>query len=478
MNTSSLRSRLLSLAIHGQLVPQDPNDEPASALLARIQAEKANAEKGKKRSAKPSLSVEDAPFELPEGWCWTTVENISKSILYGVSESAKVSGKYKLLRITDIQDNKVNWNTVPYTDYDEKKVRSYLLKKGDILFARTGATVGKSYLVDEISEESLYASYLIRVQIYDSICAEYIKLFFESDYYWQQIKLNSVGIGQPNVNGTVLSSLLIPLPPLPEQHRITRALTALFAQIDKIDEAKATLRTLVQRAKAKVLDLAIHGKLVPQLPEEENAAEVVKRIQEERNKDPKRKKMASAPIKAEEVPFEVPEGWCWTTLGEIGDVVTGSTPSKDVKEYYNGDIPFFKPTDLEQGIDTKYANDHLSQLGYEVSRQIPANSVLVTCIGATIGKTGMITVDGTCNQQINAIIPSKAVFSVFLYMVCVSNFIQNQIKENASATTLPILNKNNFARILFPLPPLTEQHRIVAKIGEIFRELERIEGSL
>ncbi len=233
--------------------------------------------------------------------------------------------------------------------------------------------------------------------------------------------------------------------------------------------------------RSRLLSLAIHGQLVPQDPADEPASCLLARIQTEKANAQKGKKRSAKPavqISAEEAPFKLPEGWCWTTLGEIGDVVTGSTPSKDVKEYYNGDIPFFKPTDLEQGIDTKYANDHLSQLGYEVSRQIPANSVLVTCIGATIGKTGMIIVDGTCNQQINAIIPSKAVSSVFLYMVCVSNFTQKQIKENASATTLPILNKNNFARILFPLPPLPEQRRIVAKIGEVFRELERIEGSL
>ena len=154
----------------------------------------------------------------------------------------------------------------------------------------------------------------------------------------------------------------------------------------------------------------------------------------------------------------------WTTLGEIGEIITGNTPSKDNKEYYGGNIPFFKPTDLEQGIDTKFSNDKLSQLGFESSRKLPANTVLVTCIGATIGKTGLISVEGSCNQQINAIVPAKSIIPYFLYYACVSEYMQNEIKSNASATTLPILNKGNFSKIAFPLPPLEEQKRIVLEI--------------
>ena len=151
-------------------------------------------------------------------------------------------------------------------------------------------------------------------------------------------------------------------------------------------------------------------------------------------------------------------------MGEIGEITTGNTPSKDNKEYYGGNIPFFKPTDLEQGINTKFSNDKLSQLGFESSRKLPANTVLVTCIGATIGKTGLISVEGSCNQQINAIVPTKSIIPYFLYYACVSEYMQNEIKSNASATTLPILNKGNFSKIAFPLPPLEEQKRIVSEI--------------
>ena len=218
------------------------------------------------------------PFDIPSSWVWATVNDISKSILYGVSESAKSEGKYKLLRITDIQDNQVDWETVPFTDFDEDKVSSYILHDGDIVFARTGATVGKSYLIKRLRQNAIYASYLIRVQTFDLILPEYVKLFFESGYYWEQIELGSVGIGQPNVNGTILGNLNIPLPSFAEQKRIVLKIERWFSLIDQIEQSKTDLHTAIKQAKSKILDLAIHGKLVPQDPNDEPAIELLKRI--------------------------------------------------------------------------------------------------------------------------------------------------------------------------------------------------------
>ena len=177
------------------------------------------------------------------------------------------------------------------------------------------------------------------------------------------------------------------------------------------------------------------------------------------------------------MPFEVPSSWVWTTLGDIAEIITGNTPSKDIKEYYSGNIPFFKPTDLEQGIHTKYSKDRLTPLGFEQSRKLPANSVLVTCIGATIGKTGLTTVEGTCNQQINAIIPTSAILAKFLFYVCISDYMQHEIKANASATTLPILNKANFSKIAITIPPLQEQSRIVKSIEHWLSLVDCIDGN-
>ena len=167
----------------------------------------------------------------------------------------------------------------------------------------------------------------------------------------------------------------------------------------------------------------------------------------------------------------------WTIVGEVGEVITGSTPSKDIAEYYGGDIPFYKPTDLDLGINTNSASDTLTIEGYNLSRKLPVGSILVTCIGATIGKTGLISTEGACNQQINAIIPSSLITSTFLYYSCISEYFQKEIRNHASATTLPILNKNNFTKLLIPLPPLSEQQRIVKDIERWFALIEQIEQS-
>ena len=245
------------------------------------------------------------PFEIPDNWEWTTINAISKSILYGVSESAKTNGKYRLLRITDIQNNSVQWDSVPYTDFDENKVKSYLLSEGDILFARTGATVGKSYLVQELAEEAIYASYLIRVQTYDAVLPQYVKFYFESGYYWEQIEQGSVGVGQPNVNGTILGNLHVPIPPIHEQFRIVSELSKWMGIIDIIENSQTDLQALIKQTKSKILDLAIHGKLVPQDPNDEPALDLLKRI----NPD-------FTPCDNGHYP-QLPDGWCKCRLEDI-----------------------------------------------------------------------------------------------------------------------------------------------------------------
>ena len=178
-------------------------------------------------------------------------------------------------------------------------------------------------------------------------------------------------------------------------------------------------------------------------------------------------------------PFEVPEGWEWVKIKDVGIVTTGSTPSKSNPKFYGDNYPFFKPTDLETGINTLFSADNLSKKGFDCARKLPTNSVLITCIGATIGKTGLIRVEGTCNQQINAIIPNaNLIIPEYLYYYCISSYFQNEIKSNASATTLPILNKGNFEKLYAVIPPFSEQKRIVQKIETIFQTLDLIQNNL
>ena len=174
----------------------------------------------------------------------------------------------------------------------------------------------------------------------------------------------------------------------------------------------------------------------------------------------------------------LPKGWVWTRVGEVGEVVTGTTPNKSNSEYYGKDFPFYKPTDLNAGYYVKKAEDGLSKQGIEKARLFPAKSILVTCIGATIGKTGFIRTPGASNQQINAIIPPEYISPEFLYLMCIAPQFQKAIIDNSSATTLPILNKSRFETLSFPLPPLPEQYRIVARLEELFSRLEAGGGAL
>ena len=230
------KSKVLEMAVRGELVLQNPEDEPASVLLEHIKKEQKSSKSKGKNTAHNTHYEEELPFNIPENWVWCRLGEITKIIQYEVSKSAKSEGLYRLLRITDIQYNKVIWENVPFTDIKEKDAENFILENGDFLFARTGATVGKSYLVEDLVEKSVFASYLIRISLLPNNNINYIKYFFNSEFYWQQISEKSIGIGQPNVNGTSLKKLFLPLPPLAEQHRIVEKIEHIFAVLEELEE--------------------------------------------------------------------------------------------------------------------------------------------------------------------------------------------------------------------------------------------------
>ena len=238
-----LRQQILQEAIEGNLTAewrqQNPDVEPAGELLARIQAEKEQLVKDKKiKKQKPLLPISDAekPFDLPDGWVWCRLGDISDKIHYGFNAAAQTHKQgIRMLRITDIQNNFVIWDNVPHCECKDKDVVKYLLNNNDILIARTGGTIGKSYIVKNIDVKSLFASYLIRVVPNRRLKTEWLKLFIESPTYWNQLYEAAWGAGQPNVNGTALSKLLIPLPPLPEQKAIVTKVEKLLALCDQME---------------------------------------------------------------------------------------------------------------------------------------------------------------------------------------------------------------------------------------------------
>ena len=454
MDTKKLRQKILDLAIRGKLVPQDPNDEPASVLLERIRAEKeqlikeGKIKRSKKSAATDKSHYENVPFEIPESWCWTTVSAISKSILYGVSESAKACGKYRLLRITDIQNNNVQWNNVPYTDFDSNKAESYLLNDGDILFARTGATVGKSYLVQGLTEKAIYASYLIRVQTYNAVLPQYIKFYFESGYYWEQIEQESVGVGQPNVNGSILGNLQIPIPPIHEQNRIVLELTRWKDIIDAIEDGTIELESYVKQTKSKILDLAISGKLVPQDPNDEPAIEILRRI------NPGFKPCDNSHY------GNLPENWEEIAMEEICKLYDGEKVSGPSLTY----------------IDVKYLRG--SKVGEFVTsgKYVPQGSTLILVDGENSGEVFTTPIDGYQGSTFKILGITEYLDKEYVLLLIKRS--QKLLRENKVGSAIPHLNKKMFKELIVPVPPLAEQKRIVATVNMLFYKLDMITAEL
>ena len=177
---------------------------------------------------------DELPFEIPESWAWARWGSIAESIQYGYNAPAKQEGRIRMVRISDIHENAVAWSTVPFCDIKDSDIPTYLLKPNDILFARTGGTVGKSLLVSEVPFESIYAGYLIRTRYSSLLCPQYLKYFMESPLYWQQLKSGTTATAQPNCNGQTLAKMLLPLPPANEQLRIVENLVCSFAIIEKM----------------------------------------------------------------------------------------------------------------------------------------------------------------------------------------------------------------------------------------------------
>ena len=232
-----MQKAILGQAIQGKLVEQRAEEGTGEELFEAIQNEKQQLIKEgklKKQKALPDITEDEIPFEIPETWKWVRLGELSKSVQYGYNAPAKNKGRIKMVRISDIQDDSVCWDTVPYCDIREEEIEQYLLKNNDILFARTGGTVGKSFLVKNINENAIYAGYLIRTQYGKNIVPQFLKYFMGSELYWSQLRIGTIATAQPNCNGQTLSKMILPLPPLAEQTRIVEKIEELLPLVEKL----------------------------------------------------------------------------------------------------------------------------------------------------------------------------------------------------------------------------------------------------
>ena len=430
---------------------------------------------------------DEIPFELPEGWEWTRLGCITDVIQYGLSNSAESTGDYRLLRITDIQNGCVNWDTVPFTSTDEPE--KYLLHKDDIVFARTGATVGKSFLITDLPYTSVYASYLIRIRLINGISANYIYHFFNSYCYWEQVTDKAVGVGQPNCNGTALRELFIPLPSQAEQNIIVPVADNLLKIVDTITSEQESLSELIQTTKSKILDLAIRGKLVPQDPNDEPASVLLERIRAEKEGlikqgKIKRDKKDSVIFKGddnsyyekvgnklncidEEIPFKLPEGWAFIRLKTAWELISGRDLSPSDYNDKNNGIPYITGA-------SNFKNGHVSLVRWTPVPQVitQKGDLLLTCKG-TIGEIAYNNFGKAhIARQIMAIRNNYSLNVDFLAL-CIE-YSMTKIKQAAKGL-IPGISREDILNLVIPIPPTKEQEKICDKLKVTFSAIKHIE---
>ena len=501
MNGKQLKNSILQWAIQGKLVPQDPNDEPASALLERIRAEKARLVKEKKIKKDKNESIiyrgednsyyekflstgevkcidDEIPFEIPKGWEWERWGNIALSIQYGYNAPALERGDIKMVRISDIHDNVVQWENVPFCNIEAYDIDTYLLKENDILFARTGGTVGKSFLVQSVPEPAIYAGYLIRTRYSKELCPQYLKSFMESRLYWEQLKSGTIATAQPNCNGKTLGRMLLPIPPKAEQSRLVQKLasfTPIFQRYAKTQQDLDNLNESIDdKLKKSILQEAIQGRLVPQITEEGTAQELLEQIKLEKLhllKEGKLKKSAlvdsviykgddnkyyeriNAQTVEIELPFEYPNNWSVLRLKDICQLIDGEKKN-------------------EKGIclDAKYLRGKSSATIVEKGKFVYAGDNIILVDGENSGEVFTVPQNGYMGSTFKQLWLSSVMWKP--YILAFILFYKEELRNSKRGAAIPHLNKELFYNLPIGIPPLAEQQRIAERINELSQLLK------
>ena len=438
---------------------------------------------------------DEVPFEIPQGWEWERWGNISQSIQYGYNAPALVHGTIKMVRISDIHENCVFWDNVPYCQIEEKDIDTYLLKVNDILFARTGGTVGKSFLVEEIPEKAIYAGYLIRTRYSSLLNPRYMKSFMESQLYWEQLKNGTIATAQPNCNGKTLAKMLLPVPPTKEQDRIIKKLTQLSSFLDNYGLCQVRLNLLneeiKEQLKKSILQEAIQGRLVPQIAGEGTAQELLQQIKEEKLKLVKEGKLKKSALNdsvifrgddnkyyeqvgksvadiSEQMPFDIPETWSWSRGKSIFLPMESEKPKND-----------FVYIDVDAVNNKKYIIDNPKHITTEnapsrASRKLHENDVLFSMVRPYLKNIALVT-----NEYKNAIAstgfyvitPCIGIYPQYLYWMMLSSYVVDGLNMFMKGDNSPSINNCHIEEYLYPIPPESEQQRIVAQIEKLFEQL-------
>ena len=417
-------------------------------------------------------------------WPIRTVGELATAIQYGYTAKSNraISGP-KYLRITDIQDDAVDWPQVPSCEIDKEDIAKYRLKAGDLVFARTGATVGKSYLIRLGVPLSVFASYLIRIRFGPEVDSRYVAYFFSSPSYWRQVTERQAGIGQPNVNGKKLAQVKLPVAPIEEQQKVIAEIEKQFSRLDDAVTNLKRVKANLKRYKAAVLKAAVEGRLVPteaELARSEGRSfelgeELLKRVLETRRNQWKDKSRYKEPVAPEPINgFNLPDGWTWCGFQQISQshkhaLKAGPFGSALKKEMYV-EIGY-KIYGQEQVIrgDSNYCDYFIDEKKYRQleSCAVRPRDLLVSLVG-TAGKVLVLPegiIPGIINPRLLKLSLNGAfVLPQFAAIVLQSSWASKFFKREAHGGTMEILNLGIIKSLPVPLPALAEQGRIVSEV--------------
>ena len=484
------KRRILDLAIRGKLVPQDPNDEPASILLERIKAEKAKLVKaGKiKKEKNPSEIVVgsdgaayekfgrgdlshaearrrgvDVPFDLPQGWAWARLGEIAEVQLGKMLDKKNITGVlYPYLANVSVRWGAFDLDNLKKMPFSEAEVVKFALKTGDIIMCE-GGVPGRCAVWREDTACVKYQKALHRIRVYE-ILPEFVRYYFEAIHETMFFTSRFSGSTIHHLPRETLIQIQIPIPPVDEQKRIVAKIEELFSLADLLGTAADGLENAAKRLDKKILDLAIRGKLVPQDPNDEPASELVKRIAAS-HKSPS-KNQSEEPIAP---PFEIPDSWEWVRLKELGVFCGGHTPSTSNPKLWGGDILWVSSKDMK----SKYIDDtqiKVTRLGAEELNLLKPGALLMCTRSGILRRVFPVAIarrELTINQDQRALtlwLPEMIEY-VYLALKSLESIILSDYKK--SGTTVESIIWNKFVDLPIPLPPLDEQKRIVKRVEDL-----------
>ena len=520
MNGKQLKNSILQWAIQGKLVPQDPNDEPASVLLDKIRQEKERLIKEKKIKRDKNASIiyrgednsyyekmlatgevkcidEEVPFEIPVSWSWARLTHVTFLIEDCPHSTAKDEGKgYPLVRTPNIGFGFLLLNGVHRVSekvYNQRNVRA-VPQKNDLIFAREAPAGNIAVIQDE--KVCLGQRTVLLRPITHCILPQYLAYYILAPSSQQSLVEKSSGTTVAHVNLSDFRPYLIAVPPIDEQKRIVNKLKELLPLLDKyncyadkLSRQNNEINTLLKKS---ILQEAIQGRLVPQIAEEGTAKELLKQIKAEKLKLVKESKLKKSALNesvifrgddnkyyeligkkcldiTEQIPFEIPNSWTWARMGQVGDWGAGSTPQRGNQDYYGGNILWLKTGELNNDIvyDTEEKITHRAFQDCSL-RMNKIGDVLIAMYGATIGKLAIVGKELTTNQACCGCTP-YVVYNWFLFYFLMAS--RDSFIKKGEGGAQPNISRVKLVEHLIPLPPLNEQKRIVKRIETLFEQL-------